>query len=32
MVVGVVGPTAIGWFLFKRARRTEAASRLGARG
>ena len=23
MVVGVVGPTAIGWFLFKRAQRAE---------
>jgi hypothetical protein len=23
MIVGVVGPTALGWFLFKRAQRTQ---------
>jgi hypothetical protein len=23
MIVGVVGPTALGWFLFKRVRRTQ---------
>ncbi|MGH9140034.1 MAG: hypothetical protein ACRD2I_02700 [Vicinamibacterales bacterium] len=24
MIVGVVGPTALGWFLFKRAQRTQS--------
>ena len=32
MVVGVAGPTLVGWLLFKRSQRAEAASRLGAGG